>query len=102
MTAAAVMAHATVNAMASVAATAMRKVAPQDVALTVVRAVAPAQKAIPKRVVKADAKVDVAAAVDVAAVVATVDAAKAKDQHKVKAKATESVLTLKASHRPRT
>lgn len=94
MTAVAVMAHATVNVMASVVATAMRKVAPQDVVITVARAVAPARKAIPKRAVKADAKVDVAAAVDVAAVV---DVAKAKV--KVKTKVIANASTPKANRK---
>ena len=87
------MAHATVNAMASVAVIAMRKVAPQDVAR--------APKVIPKRAVMARAKVDVAAVVVAAAVVVVADAGKVKVHHKVKvkAKATASVLTPKESHK---
>lgn len=96
MTAVAVMAHATVNGMASVVVTVTRKVVLQDA----VRA----RKAIPKRAVKADARVDGVVVVAVAAVVVMADAAMAKVHHKVKAraKATASVLTPKASHKPQT
>ena len=88
--------------VSSAAETATLKVARLAAATPVVKAVAPARKVIPKRAVKADARVAGVAVVVVAAVVAMVDAAKAKDHHKVKVKATANVLTLKLSHKART
>ncbi len=85
--------------VSSAAETATLKVARLAAATPVVKAVAPARKAIPKRAVMADARV---AGVAVVVVAAVVDAAKAKDHHKVKVKATANVLTLKLSHKART
>ena len=98
MTAVAVMADAMVNVMASGVVTATPKVALQGVATTGVKAAALALKAIRKQAVKADARAVVVAAVVVAAAVVAADVAKAK----VKAKATASVLTPKASHTAQT